>query len=254
MHFIRLILGIIFLFLAPLLSAKEALEEELVIPMGGVPGQIVEEGVSRKIFFENGISVEWKGLQLILRDQNLKQIDQVNLQDTSQKEAAKQALGTEVIEQDLGGALKKKAPLAYKNPLFREIKVPRGAEDPLKSSGMQPSKVSEQNTPEGGKEIVTEYPDGSKSVSYNSAQLKEESSFNKKGELVWRNIEGVDRGYKFKKTQWQDGSLIREFSTSDGILSVVFDADGRNQTFSFLRPNREIIKEESCQNGNCEAN
>ncbi len=229
-------LSLFFICLSFSLSAKDEISDDLVfIPTGGVPGQILEEGPAKKIYFENGVFVEWSGQNLVLKDANAKAVLAVNLSSGVEKTSAREALGDQVMEQDLGGTLKKKAPLAYKNPVFRDIKVLRGSDDPLKSSGIQASQVNEKTTPEGGKEVITDYSDGSKGVVYTYAGLKEESSYNKKGDVVWMNLEGQDKGFKFKKTQWQDGSLIREFSTSDGILSVVYDVDGSTQTFSFLK-------------------
>lgn len=234
---------------------RQLVAEEIVsIPTGGVPGQILEEGINRKIYFENGIYVDWSGPNLSLRNSDLKEIFSVNLNTGVEKKSARESLGNQIEEQDLGGKLKKKAPLAYKNPVFRDIKVPRGSDDPLKSLGMQPSKVEEKNTPDGGKEVSTEYPDGSKGIVYTNAGFKEESSYNKKGDVIWMNIEGQEKGLKFRKTQWQDGSLIREYSSNEGVLSVVFDSDGSTQTFSFLKPDREVLKEATCQAGSCEAN
>ncbi len=254
---IRLLnLSLFFLFLISFSSlAKAADDEDIVpIPTGGVPGQIDEGATGKRIYFENGILVDWSGQNLSLKNTQLKEILVVNLSSGAVRKNARESLGDQVVEQDLGGKLKKKAPLAYKNPVFRDIKVLRGTEDPLKSSGMQAMKVNEKTTPEGGKEVTTEYSDGSKSIVYTHVSLKEESSIDKKGDIVWMNIEGQDKGFKFKKTQWQDGSLIREYITSEGILSVVFDSDGTTQTFSFLKPDREVLKEATCNAGNCEEN
>ncbi len=233
---------------------QAASSEEVPIPMGGVPGQISEEGGVKRIYFENATYVDWSGQSISLKDANNKEVLAVNLSSGVEKKSARQSLGDQVIEQDLGGTLKKKAPLAYKNPVFRDIKVPRGTEDPLKSSGIQVTNVSEKNMPEGGKEVTTSYADGSKGIVYTLGTFKEESSFNKKGDIVWLNLEGQEHGFKFRKTQWQDGSLIREFSTADGILSVTYDQAGGNLSFSFLKPDRESLKEVSCQNGICETN
>lgn len=253
--FLRWVLSLFFICLSFSLFGKDEISDDVVlIPVGGVPGQILEEGPSKKIYFENGVFVEWSGQNLSLKDSNGKEVVGVNLSSGIEKTSARQSLGDEVVEQDLGGTLKKKAPLAYKNPVFRDIKVLRGSDDPLKSSGIQASQVNEKTTPEGGKEIITDYSDGSKGILYTYAGLKEESSYNKKGDVVWLNLEGQDKGFKFKKTQWQDGSLIREFSTADGILSVVYDVDGSTQTFSFLKPDRSILKEATCQQGLCEGN
>lgn len=246
------------LFLTFLLNSFLALplkaDDFVLPPTGGVPGQILEEGVLKKIYFENGVWVEWSGQNLTMKDANAKAILSVNLSSGIEKNSARENLGEEVVEQDLGGTLKKKAPLAYKNPVFRDIKVLRGSDDPLKSSGIQVSQVNEKVTPEGGKEVTTLYADASKNVVYTFAALKEESSYDKKGDIIWVNLEGQDKGLKFKKTQWQDGSLIREFSTSDGILSVVYDVAGSTQSFSFLKPDRSILKEATCQQGICEGN
>lgn len=245
-----------FLFFFPsfIFATEQNLEDSLWIPTGGVPGQILEEATSKKIYFENGIFVEWSGQNLVLKDAKAKETLAINFSSGIEKVSARQSLGDEVLEQDLGGTLKKKAPLAYKNPVFRNIKVQRGSDDPLKSSGIQVSQVNEKSTPEGGKEVVTVYADASKGIVYTYDGFKEESSYDKKGDIVWVNLEGQEKGIKFKKTQWQDGSLIREFSTSDGILSVVYDVNGGSQTFSFLKPDRSILKEATCQQGICEVN
>lgn len=247
---------VFFLFSISFLQSLKAADDEdtVPIPSGGVPGQIDEAATGRRIYFENGILIDWSGQNLSLKNAQLKEVLMVNLSSGSSKQSARESLGDQVVEQDLGGKLKKKAPLAHKNPVFRDIKVLRGTEDPLKSSGMQAMKVNEKTTPEGGKEITTEYSDGSKSIVYTHASFKEESSFDKKGDIVWMNIEGQEKGFKFKKTQWQDGSLIREYITSEGVLSVVFDSDGSTQSFSFLKPDREVINEVTCNAGNCEGN
>lgn len=228
--------------------------EEVPVPSGGVPGQILEQAGGRRIYFEYGVFIDWNGPNLALKDASSKNLLAVNLSSGIEKKSARQELGDQIVEQDLGGTLKKKAPLAYKNPVFRDVKVVRGNDDPLKSSGLQVTRVDEKTLPDGGKETITEYSDGSKSIVYQSPSLKEESSYNKKGDIVWLNLEGQEAGLKFKKTQWQDGSLIREYSMNDGILSVVHDADGNTQTFSFLKPDRSVLKEATCHAGICEAN
>jgi hypothetical protein len=239
---------ILFLLSSFFLFAKE--RKSPLLPQTGTPGQIEEKGESRKIYFEENVSLEWSGSQLVLQDGKAKVI-RVDLSTSPEKLGAREGWGEKVVEQDLGGTSKKKAPLAYKNPKFREIRVP-GGENPLKGAGMKPARVSEETTSEGGKIVTTDYPDKSKSVVSTSATLKEESSYNKKGELIWRNIEGEDHGIHFKKTQWEDGSLIREYSRPQGVVSVVFDVEKNNYTFSFLNPNREVIKEVVCMSGSCE--
>ncbi len=227
--------------------------QELVsIPEGGVPGQIDELQGGKRIYFEGGVFVDWLGTQLTLVDSHQNHLA-VALDATVQKQTAREKLGEQVMETDLGGNLKKTAPLAYKNPKVREIKLPQGG-DPLKTSGVQITKSLQEKTTEGGVVSTTEYADGSKSVSYllKTPYLKEESSFSKTHVLIWRNIEGEVQGLKFKKTQWEDGSVIREYSQAEGIVSAVFDEQRKTYTFSFLNPKREVVGEFSCTGGLCE--
>jgi hypothetical protein len=237
-------------FLLPLSLFPKDKTTDLPLSPGGVPGQIIDASGGQKIYFESGIVVEWSGNDLTLTD-GAKKVLKINLTESPEKATAREMLGEEVMERDLGGSSKKKAPLAYKNPKIRNIKLPTGG-DPLKTSGMQPSKVSEEKTPEGGTVTTTEYPDGSKNVVYVASNLKEENSFDKKGTLIYRNLEGEEKGLKYKKTQWEEGSSSREYSKTQGTLSMVYDAQKGIFIFSILNGNREVVKEVNCVKGECE--
>ncbi|MFO1518612.1 MAG: hypothetical protein U1F57_02940 [bacterium] len=245
----KIILLGLFLSLSFSAFSKDKKSQEITPETGGVPGQIGVSGNGYTIYFEGGVIAEWFGSKITLKD--AKKSLPVNLKESVEGPGAKESLGGQIIEQDLGGTRKKKAPLAYKNPKVREIKLATGG-DPLKSSGMQPSKVSEEKTPEGGTVTTSDYPDGSKNVVYASPNLKEENSYDKQGTLVWRNMEGEDKGLRYKKTQWEEGSLIREFSNVEGTLSMVFDAQRDLYTFTFLNSKQETVKEIVCRKGECE--
>ncbi len=234
---------------APCGTAQEASD---LVPDGGVPGQIDPVSGGSKIYFESQIHVEWIGDVFTLIGKDLKRLS-FSLSGTAIPQTAREKLGEKVEEQDLGGTLKKNAPLAYKNPKVRTIKLPQGG-DPLKTSGMQPMKEINEKTPEGGSLVTVQYADESKSISYQLKFpfLKEESSYNKKGDLIWRNIETDAEGYRVKKTQWEDGSVIREYTNKAGTLSVTYDNERNIYHFAFLNSKREVIREANCQEGVCE--
>lgn len=246
-----LLIFILSIFSSLSFSVESSSDDVFIVPPGGVPGQIDALGEVRQIYFPGDISVDWSGSRFVLKDQKQSSLI-VNFEGAGEKTKARELLGESVEEQDLGGSLKKKAPLAFKNPKVRNILVPKGG-NPLKELGMQPSKVVEGQA-DGGKVVNSDYPDGSKSMSYTSPNLKEENTYNRFGVLTWRNIEGEDKGVKFRKTQWEDGSTIQEYSRPQGTLSVVYDVDRDAYTYSFLNSNRELIKEIICQSGSCEEN
>jgi hypothetical protein len=70
--------------------------------------------------------------------------------------------------------------------------------------------------------------------------------------LIWRNLEGEEKGLKFKKTQWEEGSSSREYSKAQGTLSMVYDVQKGVFIFTFLNPKGEEVKEVDCQKGDCE--
>jgi hypothetical protein len=234
------------------MAGERKRETPLSLPAAsGLPGQIEQAGNLTRIYFEDGILVEWSGTRAVLKDAKNQSIS-VQFNAIPEKQTFREMMGEEVTEQDLGGSSKKKTPLAYKNPRFRNISLPQVREDPLKAAKMKPAKVKEEKMLDGGAMTTTEYPDGSRGVVYVSPSLKEESSFNKKGDLVWRNLEGEEKGLRFKKTQWEDGSTIREYANPQGILSVLFDQERKVTFFSFLNPERQAVKEVVCQTGECE--
>src|SRR5262245_57159156 len=243
-----LILLVILVFSVSSMAAEGKKEAP---PPTGLPGQMEQVGALTRIYFEEGVSVEWSGAAATLRDVKNGAFS-VSWAAVPEKQTFGEISGEQVTEQDLGGTSKKKAPLAYKNPRFRNISLPPAREDPLKAAKLKPAKVTEEKTPDGGVMTTTEYPDGSRGVALISSALKEESSYNKKGDLVWRNLEGEEKGFHFKKTQWEDGSTVREYSNSKGTLSVLFDQERKITFFSFLNPERQVIKEIVCQKGECE--
>src|SRR4030095_16291347 len=188
-----------------------------------IPGQVEKVGNLYKIYLEDGLWAEWAGSRILLKSPLNPSLASADLAAPAEKMGGGSSLGGGVEEQDLGGGSKKKPPLAHKNPKFRDIQVPRGG-DPFKASGKKPMKVSEEKT-DDGTTTTTEYPDGSKSLVFVSPSLKEESAFNQKGDVVWRNLEGSVQGLNFKKTQWEDGSRIWEYSNPKGTFSIQWDQD-----------------------------
>jgi len=236
-------------FLSFFLTLPFLVHAQAPLPM---PGQVEKLGKGYKIYLEDGLWAEWEGSRIVLKGPTNPSAAVGDLSSPPEKSATASPLGGEVEEQDLGGSLKKKAPLAHKNPRFRDIQVPRGG-DPLKASGKKPVKVSEEKTGDGTT-TTTEYPDGSKSIVFLSPSFKEESSYNREGHPVWRNIEGEVQGLKFKKTQWEDGSRIWEYFNAKGTLSILWDQERKVSFVSFLNAKGELVKEVSCQGGACEAN
>src|SRR4030095_13322160 len=217
-----------------------------------LPGQVEKVGNLHKIYLAAGLWAEGEGNRIALNSLAKPSVAAADLSASPEKSSVASPLGGDVLEQDLGGSLKKKAPLAHKNPLFRDIQVPQGG-DPLKASGKKPIKLSEEKTADGTT-TTTEYPDGSKSVLYVSPSLKEESAYNRKGDIIWRNMEGEVQGLRFKKTQWEDGSRVWEYSNAKGTLSVLWDQERKVSFVSFLNVKGDLIKEVACQNGSCETN
>ncbi len=218
-------------------------------PEGGVPGQIIDINGVKNIYFESDVYVEWKGRDFTLKDTK-NNVIKISLQNV--KKSSSSSIDSGLIENDLGGSAKKKAPLAYKNPKVGNTVVTKSTSDPLKNTALKITKNTQEKTLEGGELSSIEYEDGSKNITYLSKTLKEESSYDSRGILVWRNIEGEDQGLKFKKTQWEDGSVIREYNQADGSLSVISDVQKNTQTFSFLSSNKELIDEVTCNQGSCE--
>ncbi|MBF0491943.1 MAG: hypothetical protein HQM15_04105 [Deltaproteobacteria bacterium] len=215
----------------------------------GVPGQIRDLNGVKQLYFESEVRVEWKGKEFSLRDFK-NNVIKINLQNG--KKTSGMGIDSGLIENDLGGSSKKKAPLAYKNPKLGNTIVSKATTDPLKNTGLKITKNTQEKTAEGGSLNTVEYEDSSKNISYLSKTLKEESSFDSRGVLVWRNIEGEDQGLQFKKTQWEDGSVIREYHNAEGGLSVVSDVQKNTQTFSFLNSEKDLIEEVVCNQGSCE--
>lgn len=215
-----------------------------------LPGQVEKTAKFHKIYLEEGLSAEWEGSRIVLKSPTQASLATADLAASPEKSGAASVLDGAVAEQDLGGSLKKKAPLAHKNPRFRDIQVPKGG-DPLKASGKKPVKVSEEKSGDGTT-TTTEYPDGTKSVLYVSPSLKEESAYNQKGDAIWRNLEGDAQGLHFKKTQWEDGSRIWEYSNPKGTLSISWDQERKVSFVAFLNAKGELIKEVACQGGSCE--
>ncbi len=248
-NFKFLLLLFLLLFPSTFLFSKE---DPLMISEGGVPGQVEVSGENFKIYFEYDLSVEGTGNRVTLKDGSKNTVLSLDLSSTPEKATARQLWGEAVGEQDLGGKSKKKAPLAYKNPKFRSITLPHGDEKSLKNEGASPSKTSQEKTPEGGTITTLDYADGSKTVSYQLKNFKEETNYDQEGRLISRTLAGETQGIAFKKTQWEDGSLIREFSKPQGIIIEVFDQQKNVYTFSFLNANRDLLKEITCQKGRCD--
>ncbi len=161
-------------------------------------------------------------------------------------------LETGVQEQDLGGNLKKKAPLAYKNPRVRNIQMAQGG-DPSQVKGMSPKKITEVPTG-SGKETTLEYGDGSKEVIVDSPSGREENFYDRKGAWVWKRTESESQGIKIKKTEWQDGSVISDYSNNSGLVSVIRDQERHTVTISFLNNSKKLIREFVCESNMCAEN
>lgn len=237
----------------PLWSKAEISDAELGLDLnGGVPGQVLSHGSSKKIYFESSLSAECQEGQWKVLDKNQKVSLSVSVLGTQEKRTLREKLGEQIVEEDLGGTLKKQAPLAGKNLKVREVHYERLRKNPLKDAGMEPSKVEEQEM-QSGKQIITQYPDESKSIQFISSDLKVESSYNRKGIMVWRFIEGSSEGVSFKRTQWEDGSQIQEYQCGGGTLVAVVDVRSGQVSFSVLNKAQETLGEVSCSgNGNCD--
>ncbi len=204
-----------------------------------------------KISTEEGYFLIWQGSAVELSGlPNLPRV-RVNFNEVLPKKEVP-SLGAPVEEQDLGGNLKKKAPLAYKNPRFRNIQMAQGG-DPSLVKGMSPKKVTEVPK-DSGKEITLEYGDGSKEIILESPLGREENFYDRKGAWVWKKTEKESQGIKIKKTQWQDGTVISEYANASGVVSFLRDQERNILTVSFLNNNKNLLKELVCENNVCAEN
>ncbi len=228
----------IFFIQNPLFSAEEKLL-----------GQVEKKGNIFLIPFEFENLILWQKEKFVLQNKLRANTINVSFLQTSEKQTESE--NKTIVETDLGGSSKKKAPLAYKNPRVKNIKIGQ-TENPFKKNGIQLLKTTTETDSEGNQITTSTYADGSKTVSRTSKDRKEESSYNKKGILVWHHIEGKESELKYNMTEWEDGSIIREYSKPEAILSTVYDTEKKNLTFSFLNSNRETIREITCTMENCE--
>jgi len=219
--------------------------------MGKSKPENAESGGANKISTEEGYSLIWQGNSVeLLGLPNFSRI-LVNFTEVLPKKEPP-SLGASVEEQDLGGNLKKKAPLAYKNPRFRNIQMAQGG-DPSLVKGMSPKKVTELPK-DSGKETTLEYGDGSKEIILESSLGREENFYDRKGAWVWKKTEKESQGIKIKKTQWQDGTVISEYANTLGLVSFLQDQERKILTVSFLNNNKNLLKEFVCENNVCVEN
>lgn len=212
-------------------------------------GQVEKKGNNYQIPFEFENLILWQKEKFILQNKLRGNTIHISLLETSAKQTDSE--NKTIVETDLGGNSKKKAPLAYKNPRVKNIKM-GPTENPFKKNGIQLLKTTTETDAQGDQITTSTYADGSKSISRISKNRKEESSYNKKGILTWHHIEGKESELKYNITEWEDGSILREYSKPEAILSTVYDTEKKNLTFSFLNSNREMIKEISCTVESCE--
>lgn len=212
--------------------------------------QLESRGNLQKIQLAWGFAVEWSGSQITLQTTHQKPALRLDLQQRPPKESARAKLGEKIEEQDLGGSLKKRPPLARKNPKFRTVRFV-GSENPLKAANLKPQKIIEET--QGEFQIQTLlYPDGSKTIRKVSSEFSEESALNRKGKLVWRKQEGKVQDLHWAKTEWEDGSLIFELSRQEGVVSIVQDSSQSLWTYSFLNAQRELLQEIRCSKESCD--
>lgn len=219
-----------------------------VLAKNPIPGTLISQGAQNKIYFEKGRQVQWdtEG-NLRFLDAQGKNIAQINLSQKVQKITGSEALGHDVVEEDLGGSVPtQKTYLKQK----RVVKGKKLASNIASDEGAGPSDI--QNTTQSQKSGVrfekTLYQNGARKWKVLWPGLSEEIYFDLKGNIRWIKKDSKENDLSVSITQWVDGSFTRKYSKAQGSLNYTYDVSLGSARFGITNAADEILLELDCEN------
>ncbi len=228
---------------SPFCSAKPK-----AVQASSAPGHLASVSGGYEIFFEDGRRVSWPDRgPLVLLGPGNSTLSRVDLAAPAKKQTGVEAMGLEVEETDLGGALGSKRYLTgKKKPTGRDLD-PHSFSDQPAAGGME-----KQASADGINLTTVEYPNGSSLLRFHWPEGIEEIYFDRRKGMVRSELKKKSGPFDFTLKQWSDGSFSRAYRQASGNLTYTYDANDKSQRFTFSNAKGETVQEIVCQES-CES-
>jgi len=235
-----LILG--FVLSSGLAHAKDKPKTE--IP--ALPGELRSTANGTQIFLEAGRSLLWPSQgPLVLKGPEGVVLAQVNLSMKASHVSGAEAMGLNVEEVDLGGALsqKKKYLNSKKAPTGRGLDA-----NSLKESAQVPEAGSTSKTMvQGVPFTITAFPNGASQWKVEWPEFTEEIFFDKKKSMVSDQQTRRSGAYTVTLKQFADGSYMRHYQNTSGAFGLTYDANDQSYRLVFANAEGETLSEWNCE-------
>ncbi|MCE9626143.1 MAG: hypothetical protein K8R69_11960 [Deltaproteobacteria bacterium] len=221
-------------------------KDKAKIEIPALPGELRSIGGGTQIFLEGGRSLLWPSQgPLVLKGPEGAVLAQVNLSARASHVSGAEAMGLNVEEVDLGGALsqKKKYLNSKKAPTGRGLDA-----SSLKGPAQVPEAGSTSKTlVQGVPFTITAFPNGASQWKVEWPGFTEDIFFDKKKSMVSDQQTRRVGAYTVTLKQFADGSFMRHYQNAAGAFGLTYDANDQSYRLVFANAEGETLSEWNCE-------